>query len=63
MLSLLESELNAIRVSNESLDQSYRLVESTSADITNKAFLAEPQSACLRSLSLSLLTIALCNSF
>ena len=49
MLSLLESEINANQVSNEALDKSYRLVETTSADFTNQAFMAEPQSACLRS--------------
>ncbi|CAG2100177.1 unnamed protein product [Medioppia subpectinata] len=42
ILSLLESELNAIQLTNQSLDNAYRLVESTSGDITNKAFLADP---------------------
>ncbi|XP_054163435.1 protein nervous wreck-like [Oppia nitens] len=50
MLSLLESEINAIQLTNESLDKAYRLINSSSADFTNKAFMAEQQSACLREL-------------
>ncbi len=49
VLSLLQSEINAIQMSSESIEKSLLLVESTSADFTNTTFLTEPQSACLRS--------------
>lgn len=48
LLQILQSEMNALSTCNECVAKSTQLVENTSADYTNSAFLAETQSACLR---------------
>lgn len=48
ILSVLKSDMNSVMVHFEAVKKSTSLVESTSADITNHAFLTDPASNCIR---------------
>ncbi|RWS17284.1 SH3 domain containing protein 5-like protein [Dinothrombium tinctorium] len=46
--SLLQGEINSINIASETMEKLSQLLDATSGDITNSAFLSEPTSACLR---------------
>lgn len=48
MLNLLNSETSSMNNASETLTNIMRALESTSANYTDQAFLAEQSSACLR---------------